>query len=275
MRLAPTRSRNLLLAQSGRTPGLAFSASSPGFRAALRGLGGRLALGADPSAGAACELDIRVQRLPETEAATRPARQLSAVSLRRDAALAAVQRDGAALVIIPGRARKPHYQNHVPSRDGAAFGVSLFAGEPPDGAGADARGGGDLGALAQPGPAGAAGVHAAAWPAGRGDRVDRGGAAGLSARHFTGADRVADLLVLADPDLHFRGPVSAAAARAALRQPVGVRGARVPAGAARDADAGAGRSGGSGGLWGGGVSAGRADFPASEARVCGRAVRNS
>src|SRR5437660_12810837 len=92
-------------------------------------------------------------------------------------------------------------------------------------------------ALAGRGACCSAALYAVFGNARRGHGVDRGGVAGVSPRHFAGAARGPDVVVLADADLHFREPVSADAARAPVCESSAVRAAGILQGAVGPTDA--------------------------------------
>ena len=141
--------------------------------------------------GAVGELRLHLPDSADSETGERVDGQLSAQPVRGDAAVAAFQRDGAALGKFDCGARQPDYQDDVSFRDSACRHLPFVAGEQHGSDGVNRGGGGVLPGTRESGARNVAVVRTCNRAVWRGTRVDHGSAAGLFARH--GADGDSDV----------------------------------------------------------------------------------
>src|SRR5450759_1442903 len=107
---ASTTPRNPFFAEFGGTAQPAVPTGAPRFRTTLRWFRRGMDLGPHPPAGVVAELGIRFPNMPG-HAGTGGRAEILALHLRRDAALAAVQRDRPALRPLPAGPRQPDHQD--------------------------------------------------------------------------------------------------------------------------------------------------------------------
>src|ERR1039457_5105817 len=120
---------NLFFAESGGTAQPAVPTGAARFRTTVRWLGRGLDLGPDSAACAAAQLGIRLSNLPGHEGARRRAK-IPALHIRRHAALAALQRNRAALGSLPPGPGEFDYQDGFPGRNRAGFSIPIDPDQP-------------------------------------------------------------------------------------------------------------------------------------------------
>src|ERR1035441_5904264 len=266
-----TTPRNLFFAESGGTAQPAVPTGAARFRTTVRWLRRGLDLGPDSAACAAAELGIRFSNLSGHEGARRRA-EIPALHIRRHAAVAALQRDGAALGTLPPGPGEFDHQDGFPGRNRAGFSIPIDPDQPFVSRGFDGGGGGAMDQPDQFFSGAAAALHADGGTF-RGRRgLDSRQPARLPAGYRAGAQRDSDVLVLGHADLHRGSEVSTAGEVSAARQSAVLRGAVLSRHSAAFHDAALGRPSGVGGVWNRGVCGGRSLFPLYEARFRRRAL---
>src|ERR1019366_6435594 len=136
-----TTAWNLFFAESGGTAQPAVPTGAPRFRTALRRLRRGLDLGPDSAACPAAQLGVRFSSLPGHEGARRRA-EIPALYLRRHAALAALQRDGAALGSLPPGPGESDHQDGLSGGNRAGLSILIDTYQPYFSRCADGGGGG-------------------------------------------------------------------------------------------------------------------------------------
>src|ERR1022692_732920 len=257
---------NLFFAESGGTAQPAVPTGAPRFRTALRRLRRGLDLGPDSAACPAAQLGVRFSSLPGHEGARRRA-EIPALYLRRHAALAALQRDGAALGSLPPGPGESDHQDGLSGGNRAGLSILIDTYQPHFSRCVD---GGGRRTVDQPDQflsGAAAALHDDGGTFRRGHGLDRGQPARFPAGHRAGAQRDSDFLVLGHADLHRGREVSTAGEVPAALQPAVLRGAFLSRHSAAFEHAAIRRPSGLGGVWNCGVCGGRAVLPLYEARL--------
>src|ERR1039457_171666 len=198
---------NLFFAESGGTAQPAFPTGAARFRTTVRWLGRGLDLGPDSAAGAAAQLGIRLSNLPGHEGARRRAK-IPALHLRRHAAVAAVQRNRAALGSLPPGPGEFDHQDGLPGGNRTGLSILIDTYQPYFSRGVD---GGGRRAVDQPDQffsGVAAALHADGGTFRRGRGLDRGQSPRLPPGYRAGAQRGSDLLVLGHAHIHRGSQVS-------------------------------------------------------------------
>src|ERR1035441_1313387 len=262
---------NLFFAESGGTAQLAVPTGAARFRTTVRWLRRGLDLGPDSAAGPAAQLGFRFSSLPGHEGARRRA-EVPALHFRRDAALVALQRNGAALGSFPPRPGEPDHQDRFPGRNRTGFSVPINPDQPFVGRGIDGGGGRAVDQPDQFFSGAAAALHADGGTIRRGRGLDRRQPARLPAGYGAGAQRDSNVLVLGHAELHRGGEVSTAGDVPAARQSALLRGAVLSCHSAAFHDAAFRRPGGVGGVWSRGVCGRGSILPVYEARFRRRAL---